>query len=83
MMNKDIKVATLNLCLGLKHKKLMIEHMLNENRIDILCLQEVDIENGYEHDLLKIKGYAFEQEVNSIKSRAGKYDMKHSSIEVN
>ena len=39
----EVKIATLNLCLGLKNKKLEIENLLLQNDIDILCLQEVEL----------------------------------------
>ena len=42
-IEKDIKIATLNLCLGLKFKKLMVEQILNEHNIDIFCMQEVEM----------------------------------------
>ena len=42
-----LKIATLNLCLGLKNKKLDVENLLSENKINILCLQEVEIESNY------------------------------------
>ena len=60
MPKRNIKITTLNHCLGLKHKKLMMEQILKDGQIDILCLQEVEIEKDYKVDLLSIKGYAFE-----------------------
>ena len=69
--NNIIKIATLNLCLGLKSKKLEVENILTENCIEILCLQEVKIESTYDQSLLKIKNYQFELENNSLKSRTG------------
>ena len=53
----ELKIATLNLCLGLKYKKLMVEQLMNSNKIDILCLQEVDLEFGFNENLLSIPGY--------------------------
>ena len=41
----SIKIATLNLCLGLRNKKLLVKNLLNENEIDILCMQETEV-NG-------------------------------------
>ena len=52
-----MKIATLNLCLGLKFKKLLIEQILNTNEVKILCLQEVDIESSFDHRPLNINGY--------------------------
>ena len=64
------KLATLNLCLGLKNKKHLVKSLLEENKIDILCLQEVEIENGFDLKQLEITGYCLEMETNSIKSRS-------------
>ena len=38
-----INISTINLCLGLKNKKLLIKKMLEENEIDVLCMQETEI----------------------------------------
>ena len=38
-----LKIATWNLCLGLKNKKDTVYGCLNEEKIDIAMLQEVDI----------------------------------------
>ena len=46
------------------------------NRIDILCLQEVEVESGYDPVSLNLKDYHFELEVNSVKSRTGIYIKK-------
>ena len=72
-MIMNLKIATLNLCLGLKNKKFMIEKMLYESKIDILCLQEVEVEHGFDVKLLSIRGYDFLMEKNSVKSRNGIY----------
>ena len=61
-IEKDIKIATLNLCLGLKFKKLMVEQILNEHDIDIFCMQEVEVENGYDVNLLNLRGFDLEIE---------------------
>ena len=37
-------LSTLNVCLGLKHKKFEIGHLLTENKIDVMCLQETEVE---------------------------------------
>ena len=57
-----MKISTLNLCLGLKNKKLEISQLLNEHEIDVMCLQETEIENNYNPMLLVINGYEFENE---------------------
>ena len=67
------KIATLNLCLGLKNKKESIKRIIIENKIDICCLQETDLESDYPTDILTFKGYSFETEINSHKSRCGIY----------
>ena len=66
-----MNIGTLNLCLGLKNKKLEVENLMSQNEISILCMQEVEIESNYDPNVLNIKNYNFELEVNSIKSRTG------------
>ena len=72
-MSKQIKIGSLNLCLGLKHKKDLVKSLMLEHAIDILCMQETEIENGYDAENLKINGYNLELEKNTIKSRTGMY----------
>ena len=72
-----VKIATLNLCLGLKSKKVDVENLLLHNDIGILCLQEVEIESSFNADLLNIKNYNFELENNSSKARVGIYISKN------
>ena len=73
MEKTSIKVATLNLCLGLKYKKEVLNRMIIENRIDILCFQEAEIESDFNNDLLNIPGYCLELERNTMKARTGIY----------
>ena len=73
MPNMDLKVASLNLCLGLKCKKIEIENLLLNNGISILCMQEVELESGCDPEILSIKDYNLEIELNSVKSRVGVY----------
>ena len=47
--------------------------MMIENKIDILCLQEVEIESDFKNDLLSIPSYTLELERNTIKARTGIY----------
>ena len=61
-----MNIGTLNLCLGLKNKKLEVENLMSQNDISILCMQEVEIESNYDPNVLNIKNYNFELEVNSI-----------------
>ena len=60
----------------LKNKKLEVENLMSHNNINILCMQEVDIESNYDPEVLNIKDYNFELEVNSLKSRTGIYVSK-------
>ena len=48
----DINLDSWNLCLGLKHKKDYVSKILRENKIDICCLQEIDLEPDYLTKLL-------------------------------
>ena len=61
-----LKIATLNLCLGLKNKKDLIKDILLSNDIDILLMQETEIESDINCELLKIPGYILEMENNTI-----------------
>ena len=69
----NIKLATLNLCLGLKNKREEVKRLLSKNGINILCLQETEIEKDYDKELLNINKYKLELENNSIKARVGIY----------
>ena len=71
-MNMPIKIATLNLCLGLPGKKETVKQIIIKEKIDILCLQETEIAN-IDASLLSFKGYTFENENNSAKARVGMY----------
>ena len=73
MIRRDIKIATLNLCLGLKNKKQIVDQMRKWNKIYIFCLQEVEIESDFKTDLLNIAGFTLELECNTIKARTGVY----------
>ena len=66
-----INIATINLCLGLKNKKLLLKKMLEDNLIDVLCMQETEILKDIDHNELRISDYNLELEDNSIKSRVG------------
>ena len=45
----ECKIATLNLCLGLKSKKNLIKETILHERIDIPCMQETEIDIGSLH----------------------------------
>ena len=68
-----VKLGTWNLCLGLKKKKDYVINTLREERIDICCLQEIEIENNYPLAILTSREFNFEAETNDIKSRTGMY----------
>ena len=76
VINDVIKIVTLNLCLGLKSKKLEVERLLKDQSVNSFCLQEVEIENSFDENLLSLSGYNFELESNSLKSRTGIYVSK-------
>ena len=66
----SVKIATWNVCLGLKNKKDYVYKTIKENDIDICLLQEVEIEPDYNSDLLSEKDYKIEIEKNNFKSRS-------------
>lgn len=68
-----IKLATLNLCLGLQNKKNSVKNLIKNEKIDVLCLQETELTNNLDHGLLSIPGFEFESENNDVKSRVGIY----------
>ena len=65
-----IKIATWNVCLGLKNKKEVIYNEIREKNIDICLLQEVEIANDYNSNLLTSKNYKIEVEDNETKARS-------------
>ena len=75
-MNITTRIATLNLCLGLRSKKEEVKRLIIENKIDIFCLQETEIPVDYPVELLTFKGYNYENETNDVKSRCGIYVSK-------
>lgn len=68
-----LKIATLNLCLGLPNKKNIIKEMLSENNIDVLCMQEIELVTNMDSSLLSLPGFSFEPETNIFKKRVGVY----------
>ena len=67
-MENNLKIGTLNLCLGLKYKKDLVKSILTMNSIDILCLQEIEINHDFDCNLLNIPGYTLETEQNTNNS---------------
>ena len=58
----DLKIATLNLCQGLKNKKYLVKNILKEQNIDVLCMQETESRNEInEHELLTVVVYFNQQ----------------------
>ena len=72
-MAVKIRIATWNLCLGLASKKNLVKHYITENKIDICCLQETELDNQINEDLLSFPGYSLEVEQNDLKRRVGMY----------
>ena len=68
-----VKIATLNLCLGLQNKKTLIQQIVLNEKIDLLCLQETELNKNLDHNLLSFRGYCYESENNSALSRVGIY----------
>ena len=66
-MSESIKIATLNLCLGLKNKKEEVKRLVTSNNIDIFCLQETDIPGNFPVEMLTFRGYNYENEFNPFK----------------
>ena len=64
-----IKIATWNICLGLKNKKDYVYEKLLQENIDICALQEVEVDKAYPHSLLTSKDYTIEIEQASAKAR--------------
>ena len=71
MMSTSIKLATWNLCLGLQNKKDYVSHKLNQENIDICCLQECEIPIDLEDKQLTLRDYKIELEDNQRKKRTG------------
>ena len=67
------KIASLNLCLGLKNKKDVVKRLIKDNDIEILCLQETEIPVNFPINLLTFKGFSYESEINNYKHRCGMY----------
>ena len=66
-----IKIASLNLCLGLSSKKNLVKELILCENVELLCLQETEISPELDVNLISFPGFAYESETNSIKSRVG------------
>ena len=60
----SLNISTLNLCLGLKNKKYLVKNLLEENKIDILCMQETEINKDININELSTSKYCLEIENN-------------------
>ena len=68
---RSFKIATWNLCLGLMNKKDYVSQMLLNEKIDICCMQEIELKKDIDHELLSFNGYNLMIENNVEKSRVG------------
>ena len=64
----DLKIGTLNLCLGLPNKKDMVVEMLRLNKLNVCWLQETEIPENFPENILNFNGYDLELETNKEKS---------------
>ena len=71
--NKSLKVCTWNVCLGVKYKLKQVEEIIRKNKIDIICLQEVELSHEDDLTLMEINGYTMEIERSSEKRRSMMY----------
>lgn len=68
-----IKVASLNMCLGLPNKKILMKELIIENKIDIMCLQETELDPIIDCNLMSFPGFCYESENNDTNARVGCY----------
>ena len=59
---KQIKICTWNICLGILHKMYLVKKFIEENDIDILCIQEAEMKAEDNMDLIHIPGFNLELE---------------------
>ena len=72
-----LRIATWNLCLGLLNKKDIVLDKLNNNKIDVCCLQETELDPDVPLTILRNSQYVFESELNTVKMRVGLFINKH------
>ena len=65
------KIATWNLCLGFQNKRDLVLSELASNKIDVCCLQEIELKHDYPVNLLGSNTFDFEVETNDNKRRVG------------
>ena len=62
-----IKISMWNLCRNLANKKDYVYQTLNEDKIDICLMREVEIDTNFPNELLNSKNYGLEVEKNTKK----------------
>jgi exonuclease III len=62
-METQIKIATWNVCLGVRNKIALVKKLLIDSEIDILCIQEAEVDADDDLGLLEIKDYNLELEI--------------------
>ena len=55
------------------NKKNYVSQLIKDEKIDICCLQEIDLKPNIDKNLLSFGGYSLEIESNDVKARAGIY----------
>jgi exonuclease III len=80
---KQIKICTWNVCLGIFHKLQFVKTAIEENDIDILCIQEAEVKVEDNVNLLQIQGFSLEIEKTSttFSRRTIMYIKNHISYE--
>ena len=68
-----MRIATWNVFLGVKGKKEYIKTVINQEEIDICCIQECDIKPDYPKNALTFSNYNIEVEQNDTKARCCTY----------
>ena len=64
---KQVKIGTLNLCLGLQNKKDSVISLLVENNVDVCGLQETEIPINFPEYVFNSGGFSLELENNTEK----------------
>ena len=69
----SLRVCTWNVCLGIKYKLKQVEEVLKKNKIDIICLQEVELTSEDDLSIVELEGYTKEVERGEGKRRSMLY----------
>ena len=71
------QISTLNVCLGLKNNKCLVKNILEEQKIDVLSMQEIELDNSRDPKVLELPNFSLEiEKKNSHKSGVGSYISK-------